>query len=103
MNRMRWTADRLTAALADGTIVPLPEADWERLAAHFPVAQAIETGIAGPLLVVRRPVPGKKIAGWAIVERPQLGERVVRPLPDQPATKALVADRLKAYERMWDG
>lgn len=103
MNRPRWTADRLIAALAEGKIVPLAEVDWERVAAHFPVAQALETGIAGPLLVVRRPAPGRRTAGWAVVEQPRPGERVVRPLPDQRGTKALVADRLKAYERMWDG
>lgn len=83
--------------------MPLPEAVWESLAAGFPVVQVIETGIAGPLLVVRRPVPGRRAAGWAVVERPRPGERVVRALPDQRATKALVAERLKAYERMWDG
>lgn len=103
MKRANWTAPTLAAALANGTIVSLAETEWERVAAHFPVAQAIETGIAGPLLVVRRPVPGKRTAGWAVVERPQPGERVVRPLPDHRGTKALVADRLKAYERMWDG
>lgn len=103
MKRARWEPDDLAAALAEGRIVPLPEAEWERLAAAFPVAQAIETGIAGPLLVVRRAVPGRRVQGWALVERPRPGERVVRPLPDQRATKALVQERLKAYERMWDG
>lgn len=103
MSRTAWDATKLAAALAAGRIVPLAEAEWEALAAGFPVAQAIETGIAGPLLVVRRPQPGRRAAGWAVVERPKPGERVVRPLPDQRATKALVAERLKAYERMWDG
>lgn len=103
MKRMHWEPDNLAAALAEGRIVPLPEAEWERLSGAFPVAQAVETGIAGPLLVVRRPVPGRRAPGWAVVERPRPGERVVRPLPDQRATKALVQERLKAYERMWDG
>lgn len=103
MTQARWDEATLAAALAEGRIVPLPEAEWERLASAFPLAQAIETGIAGPLLVVRRPVPGRRGPGWAVVERPRPGERVVRPLPDQRATKALVQERLKAYERMWDG
>ena len=98
-----WTGSTLPAALAAGRIIPLVEREWEALAAWFPVVTAIETGVAGPLLLVRRPVPGRRAAGWAIVERPRLGERVVRPLPDQRAAKVLIAERLKAYERMWDG
>ena len=103
MNHARWDEQSLPAALAEGRIVPLAEGEWETLAALFPVTRAIETGVAGPLLIVRRPVPDRRAAGWAVVERPQPGERVVRPLPDQRAVKELVASRLKAYERMWDG
>jgi hypothetical protein len=101
--KQHWDAPSLVAALAEGRIIPLGEAEWAALADGFPVARSIETGIAGTLLVVRRPVPGRRAAGWAVVERPQPGERVVRPLPDQRATKALVDERLRAYERMWDG
>ncbi len=103
MKRATWTDVTLAAALADGRIVPLPESEWEAVAGAFAVASAIETGVGGPLLLVRRPVPGRRVAGWAIVERPKPGERVVRPLPDQRSARALIADRLKAYERMWDG
>jgi len=42
-------------------------------------------------------------AGLAAVERPGAGRRVVRPLPDEEAVRRFVADRLTAYERMWDG
>lgn len=103
MTRARWDAGRLAAAIAEGRIVPLPEAEWAALAAGFPGVKAVETGIAGPLLLVRRPVPGCRAAGWAVVERPRPGERVVRPLPDRAAAEALIGERLKAYERMWDG
>lgn len=103
MSPSTWTLSALVAALEAGRIVPLDEAQWEELAGSFPVAREIETGIAGPLLVVRRPVPGGRAQGWAMVERPRPGERVVRPLPDQRSTKALVEERLRAYERMWDG
>lgn len=98
-----WTESTLLAGLAEGRIIPLAEREWEVLAALFPVVTAIETGVAGALLLVRRPVPGRRGAGWAIVERPRLGERVVRPLPDQRAARGLIAERLRAYERMWDG
>jgi len=94
MNQPIWTEATLPAALAEGRIIPLAEREWETMADVFPVVDAIETGVAGPLLLVRRPVPGRRAAGWAIV---------VRPLPDQRAAKVLIAERLKAYERMWDG
>ena len=103
MTQPIWTEATLPAALAEGRIIPLAEREWETMADVFPVVDAIETGVAGPLLLVRRPVPGRRAAGWAIVERPRPGERVVRPLPDQRAAKVLIAERLKAYERMWDG
>jgi hypothetical protein len=103
MNGSRWTESTLSAALAEGRIIPLAEREWEALAALFPIVTSIETGVAGALLLVRRPVPGRRGAGWALVERPQPGERVVRPLPDQRAARVLIAERLLAYERMWDG
>jgi len=103
MSTAVWTEATLPVALAEGRIVPLGEGEWAALAAVFPVVDAIETGVAGPLLLVRRPVPGRRGPGWAIVERPRPGERVVRPLPDRRTAKVLIAERLKAYERMWDG
>ena len=54
------------------------------------------------IAVVRWPA-GARRRRWAVVEEPAVGERVVRPLPDQAAVKALIAERLAAYERMWDG
>jgi len=103
VTRATWDGAKLVAALAAGRIVPLGEDQWAALAAAFPGVKTIETGIAGPLLLVRRPVPGRRAAGWAVVERPKPGERVVRPLPDRAAAEALIAERLRAYERMWDG
>jgi hypothetical protein len=103
MKEKVWRTETLAQALADGDIVPLPVAAWERVAADFPVVEDHETGLAGHLLLVRRPVPGRKSAGWAIVEQPKPAERVVRPLASAAEARALIADRLAAYERMWDG
>jgi len=103
MKRRSWQAEDLAAALADGAIVPLASADWERLASGFAVVEDHDTGLAGHLLLVRRPVPGRKTGGWAIVEQPSPQERVVRPLKTAAEARALIADRMAAYERMWDG
>lgn len=99
----RLTARQLVAALADGRIVSVTEANWCELAAAFTVVADHATGLAGQLLLVRRALPGQRRRGWAIVEQPEPGERVIRPLADEASARALIADRLAAYERMWDG
>jgi hypothetical protein len=91
--------ERLTA----GEIVPLTTAQWEAQAPDFEVADTIETFMAGRILLVRRPVPGKKKPAWALVEDPEPGQKVIRPLATEKEARALIADRLAAYERMWDG
>ncbi len=83
--------------LGRGEIVRLAEAQWQALAASFPVAATHDTGLAGPLLIVRDD------ASWAAVECPRPGERVIRPLADGAAGRNFVRERLAAYERMWDG
>ena len=60
--------------------------------------------VSGSILLIRRPKPGAaKQTGWAIVEEPEPKIRVVRPLDSEKEARALIADRLAAYERMWDG
>lgn len=101
------TVDQLVADLAGGRIVPLTEEHWRDLRASFTLVDDIDTGLGGKILLVRRPLPagsragGKK--GWAIVEDPKPGEKVIRPLADEAEARALIAKRLAAYERMWDG
>jgi len=97
------TADGLTAALDEGRIVPLPVGEWEALAGAFKEVSRTPTGMGAPILLVRRPIPGRKTLGWAIVEESKPGERVVRPMPDRKTAQALIGERLAAYERMWDG
>ncbi len=99
----RMTLKQLTEKLADRQIVPLPEAQWRPLAAAFRVVEDIDTHLAGRILLVRPPVEGKKSPGWALVEDPAPGQKVVRPLRNEKEARALIADRLAAYERMWDG
>jgi hypothetical protein len=93
----------LLDALAAGRIVPVDAGHWRVLAPAFTLVEDIATGLAGRILLVRRDVPGQRRKGWALVEEPGPNERVVRPLPDEAAARALIADRLAAYERMWDG
>jgi len=95
--------DRLLADLEAGRIVPLAEEDWRELRGSFTLVDDVDTGLGGRILLVRRPRPGGRRRGWAIVEDPKPGEKVVRPLPDEATARALIADRLAAYERMWDG
>ena len=96
--------EALRAELARGRIVPLTREDWEALAGGFPLEQAISTGMAGKILLIRWSSSEQASApGWALVERPEQGARVVRPMASEEEARALIADRLQAYERMWDG
>ncbi len=89
--------------LSVGAIVPLKEAQWNSLADKFKVIENVATGMGSFILLVKRPVPGQKKLAWAIVEEPEPKERVIRPLKTEQEARALIADRLAAYERMWDG
>ncbi|MEN8005920.1 MAG: hypothetical protein ABFS42_02855 [Candidatus Krumholzibacteriota bacterium] len=99
----KWTPEKLVVSLANGTIVPLDEGSWPGLSQAFPLVEDIDTHMSGRILLVRRPVPGKKRLGWAIVEDPAPLKKVIRPLANEKEARALIADRLAAYERMWDG
>ena len=96
-------SEQLIESLADGAIVPLSPAQWKAVAADFTVVEDIDTFMSGHILLVRRPVPGKKRPGWALVEDPAPEKKVIRPLATEKEARALIADRLAAYERMWDG
>ncbi len=93
----------LVEQLAGGAIVPLAEAEWIAVAGGFPTRDIVPTGLAGEILLVRRPLPGGKKQAWALVEQPETGKRVIRPFARQDEARALIAERLAAYERMWDG
>ena len=94
----------LVSELAFGRIVALALENWNELSGEFRITEEIPTGMAGSILLMRRPKsPTAKQAGWAIVEEPEPKVRVVRPLDTEQEARALIADRLAAYERMWDG
>ena len=97
------TFEELVGGLARGIIVPLDEKKWDLLAPRFQVVDRIDTGLSGRILLIRWPQEGKRKKGWAIVEDPEPQLKVVRPLKDEKEARALIADRLAAYERMWDG
>ena len=99
----KMTPGKLVEQLDAGSIVPLDEAAWPALAETFPLVEDIDTHMSGRILLVRRPVPGKKGLRWAIVEDPEPLKKVIRPLDNEKEARALIADRLAAYERMWDG
>jgi len=97
------TLEGLVDKLAEGVIVPLGADEWVGVAKHFPLVDDIDTFMNGRILLVRRPSPGSKKPGWAIVEDPVPSQKVIRPLKNEKEARALIADRLAAYERMWDG
>jgi hypothetical protein len=99
----RLTLEGLVEKLADGSIVPLGVDEWVGVAEHFPLVDDIDTFMNGRILLVRRPLPQGKKPGWAIVEDPAPSQKVIRPLKNEKEARALIADRLAAYERMWDG
>ncbi len=100
----RLDIDGLILRLAEGKIVPLASDNWSDLVSGFKIVEEISTGMSGSIYLIRRPLPeGKKFSGWALVEEPEPKIRVVRPYDSQQEARALIADRLAAYERMWDG
>jgi len=93
----------LLERLAAGAIVPVDAEDWDDWREAFTVVEENATVMAGLQRLVRWPVPGTRRRGWALVEEAEPGLLAVRPLTDEPEARALIADRLAAYERMWDG
>ena len=98
-----YKLDELLQRLAAGAVVPVDEEDWQQWGGAFAVVEERETLMAGTQRLVRWPVPGTRRRGWALVEEPEPGLLAVRPLRDEKEARALIADRLAAYERMWDG
>ncbi len=94
--------DRLASRLGRGEVVPVRAEDWDALAGGFQVVESHDTGLAGELLLARHPRRGRQ-RRWVLIEEPDPDERVVRPLADEATARALIADRLATYERMWDG
>jgi len=95
--------DDVLLQLATGVIVPLTEKQWMLMAGRFTSVETIETGMSGQIQLLRRPTSGSKKSGWAFVEQPKDGQRVIRPFKNEKEARALIKDRLAAYERMWDG
>jgi hypothetical protein len=87
----------LERRLARERITELSAAEWERVADRFEVLESHDTRLAGLLLLVRDD------GGFAAVERPGPGRRVVRRLEDEQQARSFIEERLETYERMWDG
>lgn len=94
---MSVAADALVLRLADETIVPLEEAEWDAVASEFEELDRHSTFISGDLLIVRLE------STVAAVEQPAPGKRVIRRLADLEAARRFTDSRLAEYERMWDG
>ncbi|RKZ18691.1 hypothetical protein DRQ50_03635 [bacterium] len=101
MKRAR-SATELFRRLDAGEIVPVTTSNWQGWEERFDVTDRVLTGMGAPILVVRWPL-GERRRHWGIVEESQAAERVVRPMATGAEVKALIAKRMAAYERMWDG
>lgn len=101
MKRAR-SATEMIRRLESREIVPVASSDWQAWEERFDVTERVQTGMGAPILVVRWP-RGERRRRWGIVEESRPTERVVRPLATGAEVKALIAKRLAAYERMWDG
>ena len=98
-----YDLDELLAGLAAGRVVPVDDGDWAAWRGSFTTVDTVSTAMGGDKRIVRWPVPGARRKGWALVEEPEPGLLAVRPVADRDEARALIADRLAAYERMWDG
>jgi hypothetical protein len=57
-----------------------------------------ETGFSGKISTLQHG------AGLVVVmEEPRPEERVLRPMPSVESAEEFVAERMKTYDRMWDG
>ncbi len=102
MNPKKSNSDILDQ-LSVGVIVALTEKQWLKAAGRFSIVETIETGMSGQIQLLRPSAGEGKKRGWAFVEQPKDGHRVVRPFKNEKEARALIKDRLAAYERMWDG
>ena len=87
----------LAEVLGRGEVAVLSAEQWSALASGYQVVETHDTGIAGLLQILRGP------AGIIAVEAPTPIERTVRSLGDEHAARAFVDDRLRHYERMFEG
>ncbi len=103
MRKRAYTLDELLARLAAAEVVPVDGDDWADWRSALPQVDSVSSAMGGEKRIVRWPVPSSRRKGWALVEEPEPGLLAVRPLRDEKEARALIAERLAAYERMWDG
>jgi hypothetical protein len=92
------TVQELTDRLQAGEVVVLETETWSALATSFDEVEAHDTHFYGSIRVMRGDSPG-----FMVAEEPKATERVVRLLGDEGAVAQFVADRMRTYDRMWDG
>jgi hypothetical protein len=91
------TASELNKRLASESVVKLTAQEWSELTGHFEEIQKHATFAAGDLLIVRDET------GLIAVEQPAPDERAIRRFSSPEEAEQFVQQRLKDYERMWDG
>jgi hypothetical protein len=83
--------------LASGGVTVLGREEWESVSDSFDVVLSLDTMVSGMIILLRYE------GGFAVVEEPGPGERVLRGFDDEASARRFVEERMDTYERMWDG
>ncbi|HPF70628.1 MAG TPA: hypothetical protein PLQ13_08175 [Candidatus Krumholzibacteria bacterium] len=103
MNKRAYSLDETLRRLAAGEVVPVDADDFAGWSAAFTLVDTVRSAMGGDKQLLRWTPPGARKLGWLLVEEPDPGLLAVRPLKTEKEARALIAERLAAYERMWDG
>jgi hypothetical protein len=91
------TVRELTKRLQTGEVVVLDTDAWDAIVVSFVPVENHDTHFYGNIQVWRGG------SGLIVAEEPKPTERVVRLLATQEAVSSFVTERMKTYDRMWDG
>ena len=90
--------DEVRLQLESGEIVTLSLDQWTDLSSSVKILRTIDTGLSGSISIL-----DGLARGVVVMEEPKPDERVLRRLSDAAAAEEFVAERLRLYDRMWDG
>ena len=95
---MNCKMDAVTSHLKEKNVYQIPEYEVSELLTNYSVEQEFETGITGPIKILRTNDKEKKL----ILEIDQKGHNFIR-FVDIQDIKEFVDERLSIYDKMWDG
>ena len=84
--------------LQNHNVLNITAQDVSEIEKHCAVEKTIDTGMAGPIKVLTMQDEGKKL----VIEADQKGVTFIRLINDVNIQE-FIDERLKVYEKMWDG